>query len=182
MAKQSVIMTDQDIDRALTRMALQIMEANHGVENLALVGIHTRGVFLADRLQQIIVGQEHQEIPVGYLDITLYRDDWSQIAQLPIVKTTDIPFTVQGRTLVLVDDVLYTGRTIRGALDAIMDLGRPHSIQLAVLVNRKCGRELPIQANFAGMDLMESQNEHVHVLLKESDDSDEVILVNKEEG
>ncbi len=173
-------MTAQDIDRALTRMALQVMEANHGVENMALVGIHTGGVFLADRLQQIIAAQEQQELPVGYLDITLYRDDWSQISQLPIVKTTDIPFTVQGRTLVLVDDVLYTGRTIRAALDAIMDLGRPHSIQLAVLINRKCGRELPIQANYAGMDLMESQNEHIHVKLKELHEYDEVLIETKE--
>lgn len=180
MSKHSVIMTAQDIDRALTRMALQVMEANHGVENMALVGIHTGGVFLADRLQQIIAAQEQQELPVGYLDITLYRDDWSQISQLPIVKTTDIPFTVQGRTLVLVDDVLYTGRTIRAALDAIMDLGRPHSIQLAVLINRKCGRELPIQANYAGMDLMESQNEHIHVKLKELHEYDEVLIETKE--
>ncbi len=172
-------MTAQDIDRALTRMALQIMEANHGVENLALVGIHTGGVFLAERLQQIIRSHEQKDLDLGSLDITLYRDDWSQISQLPIVKTTDIPFTVQGRTLVLVDDVLYTGRTIRAALDAIMDLGRPHSIQLAVLINRKCGRELPIQANFAGMDLMESQNEHVHVMLKESNDCDEVLIETK---
>lgn len=172
-------MTAQDIDRALTRMALQIMESNHGVDNLALVGIHTGGVFLADRLQQIIAAHEQQEVAVGYLDITLYRDDWSQIAQLPIVKTTDIPFPVQGRTLVLVDDVLYTGRTIRAALDAIMDMGRPHSIQLAVLVNRKCGRELPIQPNFAGLDVLESQKEHVHVMLKESNDYDEVVIVSK---
>ncbi|MEN8141663.1 MAG: bifunctional pyr operon transcriptional regulator/uracil phosphoribosyltransferase PyrR [Thermodesulfobacteriota bacterium] len=180
MSKHRVIMTAQEIDRALTRMALQIMEANSGVENLALVGIHTGGVFLADRLQQIIMGHEQQELAKGTLDITLYRDDWSQISQLPVVKTTDIPFTVQGRTLVLVDDVLYTGRTIRAALDAIMDLGRPHTIQLAVLINRKCGRELPIQANYAGMDLMESQNEHVHVLLREKDDCDEVLLSAKD--
>ncbi len=180
MTKRSILMTAQDIDRSLQRMALQIMEANRGVDKLALVGIHTGGVFLADRIKQIISLQEQRELEVGYLDITLYRDDWSQISQLPIVKTTDIPFAVQGWTLVLIDDVLYSGRTVRAALDAIMDLGRPRSIQLAVLINRKCGRELPIQANYAGLDVLESHNEHVYVLLKEKAGCDEVILESKE--
>lgn len=179
MSKRSIIMDAQDIDRALQRMALQILESNRGVDKLALIGIHTGGVFLADRLKKIISMQEHRELEVGYLDITLYRDDWSQISQLPIVKTTDIPFAVQGWTLVLVDDVLYSGRTIRAALDAIMDLGRPRSIQLGVLIDRKCGRELPIQANYSGMDVLESQNEHVYVMLKEKAGCDEVILETK---
>lgn len=181
MSSRSVLMTAQDIDRALQRIALQIMEANRDVDKLALIGIHTGGVFLAERLKQIISLQEHRHVEVGCLDITLYRDDWSQISQLPIVKTTDIPFAVQGWTLILVDDVLYSGRTVRAALDAIMDLGRPCSIQLAVLVNRKCGRELPIQANYAGMDVLESHNEHVDVLLKEKAGCDEVILESTEE-
>lgn len=180
MTKRSVLMTAQDIDRSLQRMALQIMENNQGVDKLALIGIHTGGVFLADRIKQIISFQEQRELEVGYLDITLYRDDWSQISQLPIVKTTDIPFAVQGWTIVLIDDVLYSGRTVRAALDAIMDLGRPRSIQLAVLVNRKCGRELPIQANYAGLDVLESHNEHVYVLLKEKAGCDEVILESKD--
>jgi pyrimidine operon attenuation protein/uracil phosphoribosyltransferase len=180
MTKRSILMTAQDVDRSLQRMALQIMESNRGVDKLALVGIHTGGVFLADRIRQIISLQEQRQLEVGYLDITLYRDDWSQISQLPIVKTTDIPFTVQGWTIILIDDVLYSGRTVRAALDAIMDLGRPRSIQLAVLVNRKCGRELPIQANYAGLDVLESQNEHVYVLLKEKAGCDEVILESKE--
>ncbi len=180
MTNRTVLMTAQDIDRSLQRMALQIMETNRGVDKLALVGIHTGGVFLADRIRQIISHQEQRELEVGYLDITLYRDDWSQISQLPIVKTTDIPFAVQGWTLVLIDDVLYSGRTVRAALDAIMDLGRPRSIQLAVLINRKCGRELPIQANYAGLDVLESHNEHVYVLLKEKAGCDEVILESKD--
>ncbi len=181
MTKRSVLMTAQDVDRSLQRIALQIMEANRGVDKLALVGIHTGGVFLADRIKQIISHQEQRDLEVGSLDITLYRDDWSQISQLPIVKTTDISFAVQGWTIILIDDVLYSGRTVRAALDAIMDLGRPRSIQLGVLINRKCGRELPIQANYAGLDVLESQNEHVYVLLKEKAGCDEVILESKEE-
>ena len=180
MTTRSTLMNAQDVDRSLTRIALQIMETNRGVDKLAIVGIHTGGVFLADRLQQMIAEHEQMDLPVGYLDITLYRDDWTQISQLPLVKKTDIPFTVEGSTIILVDDVLYTGRTIRAALDAIMDMGRPRSIQLAVLINRKCGRELPIQPNYGGFDVMESVNEHVDVLLKEQDDCDEVILVTKD--
>lgn len=176
---RSVLMDATDIDRSLHRIALQIMEINRGVDKLALVGIHTGGVFLADRLQTIIRQQEQLDLPVGYLDITLYRDDWTQIAQLPIVKTTDIPFAVEGWTIILIDDVLYSGRTIRAALDAIMDIGRPRTIELGVLINRKCGRELPIQANYAGMDVLESRNEHVHVLLKEKYGCDEVILESR---
>jgi pyrimidine operon attenuation protein/uracil phosphoribosyltransferase len=169
-------MTAQDIDRSLKRMALQIMEDNRDVEQLGLVGIHTGGVYLAERLRKIILAHEGLELPVGTLDITLYRDDWSLASQNPIVKTTSIPFDVKDATLVLIDDVLYTGRTIRAALDAIMDLGRPRSIQLAVLINRGCGRELPIMPNYMGMDVLESINEHIHVLLSEKDGEDEVIL------
>ena len=177
MAKQkSTIMSASDIDRSLTRMALQIMENNRGIKKLALIGIHTGGVFLADRLQSIIREHEGLNLPVGYLDITLYRDDWSLVSQNPIVKTTDIPFSVEEYTLILVDDVLYTGRTIRAALDAIMDLGRPRVIQLAVLINRRCGRELPVEPNYKGLDVQENVTDHVHVLLKEKEGQDEVVL------
>jgi pyrimidine operon attenuation protein/uracil phosphoribosyltransferase len=169
-------MTAQDIDRSLKRMALQIMEDNREVEQLGLVGIHTGGVFLAERLRKIIHAHEGLDLPVGSLDITLYRDDWSLASQNPIVKTTSIPFDVKDATLILIDDVLYTGRTIRAALDAIMDLGRPRSIQLAVLINRGCGRELPIMPNYMGMDVLESVNDHIHVLLSEKGGEDEVIL------
>ena len=169
-------MSASDIDRSLTRMALQIMENNRGIKKLALIGIHTGGVFLADRLQAIIREHEGLNLPVGYLDITLYRDDWSLVSQNPIVKTTDIPFSVEEYTLILVDDVLYTGRTIRAALDAIMDLGRPRVIQLAVLINRRCGRELPVEPNYKGFDVQENVTDHVHVLLKEKEGQDEVVL------
>ncbi|MFP3983461.1 MAG: bifunctional pyr operon transcriptional regulator/uracil phosphoribosyltransferase PyrR [Desulfurivibrionaceae bacterium] len=170
------LMNSHDIERALTRMALQIMEDNQGEEKLALIGIYSGGVYLAERLRKISADQEGLDLPVGSLDITLYRDDWSLISQNPIVKTTSIPFSVEEYTLILVDDVLYTGRTIRAALDAIMDLGRPRSIKLAVLVNRGCGRELPIKADYLGMDILESAEAHVNVLLKEKEEEDAVIL------
>ncbi len=174
--QKSIIMSAHDVERSLTRMALQIMENNRGIKKLALIGIHTRGVFLADRLKKIIHDHEGLNLPVGYLDINLYRDDWSLISQNPIVKMTEIPFSVEEYTLILVDDVLYTGRTIRAALDAIMDLGRPRSIQLAVLVNRSCGRELPVQPNYKGLDVMEQVTDHVHVHLLENNEQDEVVL------
>ena len=173
---KKIILSGQDLERSLTRMALQIMERNRNEENLALIGIHTGGVFLADRLQKLILSLEERELPLGRLDISLYRDDWSLASQNPIVKKTEISFSVEGCTLILIDDVLYTGRTIRAALDAIMDLGRPRSIQLAVLVNRGCGRELPIQPNYFGVDVLESPNEHIDVLLKEKAGRDEVVL------
>ncbi|MBI5558652.1 MAG: bifunctional pyr operon transcriptional regulator/uracil phosphoribosyltransferase PyrR [Deltaproteobacteria bacterium] len=174
--KSTIIMNGHDIERSLTRMALQIMEDNRGIKKLALIGIHTGGVFLADRLRRIISEHEGLDLPVGYLDITLYRDDWSLVSQNPIVKKTEIAFSVEEYTLILVDDVLYTGRTIRAALDGIMDLGRPRAIQLAVLINRKCGRELPIQPNYSGLDVQENVTDHVHVILQEKGGMDEVVL------
>ncbi len=171
------IMSAIDIERSLARIVLQILEQNNGVGNLAIVGIHTGGVFLADRIKNIILEKEKVEVPVGSLDISLYRDDWSLAVQNPIVKTTDIKFTVEEYTIVLVDDVLFTGRTIRAALDAIMDFGRPRSIQLAVLIDRKHGRELPIQPNYVGLEVLEAIDEHVNVLLDEKVGHDEVILV-----
>ena len=173
--KKKVIMTAQDIERALARIALQILEKNLHTEEIVIVGIHTGGVFLADRIHSIIKKREKVSLPSGSLDITLYRDDWSRVTQNPIVKKTDIPFEIEGKTLVLVDDVLYTGRTIRAALDAIMDFGRPSSIQLAVLMDRG-GRELPIQADYTGMEIQVEPNQHIHVLLHEDADIDEVIL------
>ncbi len=177
--KRTLIMNAQDIERSLTRMALQIMEDNRGIRKVALIGIHTGGVYLADRLQKIIREHEGLELPVGSLDITLYRDDWSLVSQNPIVKKTEIAFSVQEYTLILVDDVLYTGRTIRAALDAIMDLGRPRAIKLAVLINRQCGRELPIQPDYRGLDVRENNSDHVHVMLHEkSGERDEVLVTS----
>jgi pyrimidine operon attenuation protein/uracil phosphoribosyltransferase len=173
--KKKVIMSAQDIERALDRIALQILEKNLQVEDMVIVGIHTGGVFLADRLHRIIEGREKKKLPSGSLDITLYRDDWSRVSQNPIVKKTDISFEVEGKTLILVDDVLYTGRTIRAALDAVMDFGRPSSIQLAVLVDRG-GRELPIQPDYRGMEIKVKTDQHIDVLLLEDVGSDEVVL------
>ena len=173
--KRKVIMNAQDIERALDRIALQILERNVQTREIVIVGIHTGGVFLADRLHSIIEKREKISLPSGSLDITLYRDDWSRVAQNPIVKKTDISFEVEGKILILVDDVIYTGRTIRAALDAIMDFGRPSSIQLAALVDRG-GRELPVQPDYTGMDIKVGAEQHIHVLLNESGDVDEVVL------
>lgn len=173
------IMNPQDIDRSLDRISLEILEKNHGIDELAIVGIHTGGVFLAERIQRKIIDHEPGELPLGHLDITLYRDDWSLISQNPIVRKTDIGFQVENRRVVLVDDVIFTGRTIRAAMDAIMDYGRPLSVQLAVLVDRG-GRELPIQPDFVGFSVNADFRERVDVLLAEKDGQDEVVLTATE--
>ena len=171
------LMTAQDVDRALHRIGLQILERNRNEQNIAIIGIHTGGVYLADRIRKIIIKESREMITpfAGSLDITLYRDDWSLAWQNPVVKKTDIPFSVEGKTVILIDDVLFTGRTIRAALDALMDFGRPRSIQLAVLIDRGC-RELPIQPDYAGMKVETIVDEHVNVLLKENSEMDEVVL------
>ncbi len=174
-AERKMIMSGQDIERSLSRIAIQILERNQNVEDLVVVGIHTGGVFLADRICKIINEREGIELPVGSLDITLYRDDWSRVSQNPIVKKTDINFSVEDKVLVLIDDVIFTGRTIRAALDAIMDFGRPECIQLAVLADRG-GRELPVQPDFVGRQVKTGPHEHVDVLLKENSERDEVVL------
>ena len=146
------IMVGSDIERSLDRISLEIVERYHGVADLSIVGIHTGGVFLAARIKEKIEQREGVVLPSGNLDITLYRDDWSLISQNPIVKKSDIGFLLEDKRVVLVDDVIFTGRTIRAAMDAIMDYGRPLSIQLAVLVDRG-GRELPIEAQVVGARL-----------------------------
>jgi len=173
------IMSAEDIDRSLQRIALQIVENNHGVDDLAIIGIHTGGVFLADRIQKLIQDREGSELFAGTLDITLYRDDWSLASQNPVVKKTDIRFPVEEKVVVLVDDVIFTGRTIRAAMDALMDIGRPRCIQLAVLVDRG-GRELPVQPDYVGMDIQVKANEHIHVRLSENSGCDEVVLTTRE--
>lgn len=170
-----VILTSQEMELALKRIALQILERNHSVADLAIVGIHTCGVDLAQRIRRMIEEQAGVEIHSGSLDITLYRDDWSLISQNPVVRTTNLSFVVEDCRLILVDDVLFTGRTIRAALDAIMDYGRPHSIQLAVLVDRG-GRELPIQADYVGMQTTILPDERIQVLLKEHGGEDQVVI------
>ncbi len=171
-----VIMTGDDITLALRRIALQILEKNHDVETLAVVGIHTCGVFLADRLVNLIEELGNSKVDSGSLDITLYRDDWSLISQNPVVKTTSISFGVEGKKIILVDDVVFTGRTIRAAMDAIVDYGRPHSIQLATLVDRG-GRELPIQPDYTGMETSVRANERIQVNMNEKHDADEVLII-----
>lgn len=168
------IMSSQDIDLAVRRIGLQILEKNQETKSLAIVGIHTCGVFLAKRLRDILVSQG-REVLYGSLDINLYRDDWSLTTQNPVVRTTDIAFDVNATDLVLVDDVIFTGRTIRAAMEAIMDYGRPATIQLAVLVDRG-GRELPIQADYVGMQAVILAEERIQVRLAENADSKMVVV------
>jgi pyrimidine operon attenuation protein / uracil phosphoribosyltransferase len=164
------------IQRALTRIAHEILERNKGTDELALVGIRSRGVYLAERIRKNVQEIEGgAALPFGVVDITLYRDDLDRGVQNPVVKGTDIPFGVDGRRILLVDDVLFTGRTVRAAMDALVDFGRPQSIQLAVLVDRG-HRELPIRADYVGKNLPTSRREQVQVRLAEADGADEVII------
>ena len=173
--KKNVIMDADAMRRAIVRIAHEIIERNKGVENVVLVGIRTRGVPIAERLAAAINEIEKVELPVGMLDITLYRDDLSTLAYNPVCHGTEIDFDVDGKTVILVDDVLYTGRTIRCALDAIIDMGRPKAIQLAVLIDRG-HRELPIRADFAGKNVPTSHKEAIEVYLAEQDSVDEVAI------
>jgi pyrimidine operon attenuation protein / uracil phosphoribosyltransferase len=167
------IMTADEIRRATIRLSHEIVEKQAGTNGLLLVGIQRRGVPLARRIADAIGENESVAIPVGALDITFYRDDLSLVAQQPVVKGTDLPFGIDGRTVVLVDDVLYTGRTIRAAMDALVDFGRPQAIRLAVLVDRG-HRELPIRADHVGKNVPTSREEIVRVHLEEIDDEDGV--------
>lgn len=177
---QACVMDESEIDRTLIRMAHQILEQNKGCENLALVGILTRGDILARRLAEIIYDIEGVHVPVGSLDISLYRDD-AHIGNLPQLRGTDILFNIDNKTIVLVDDVLFTGRTIRAALDALMDLGRPARIQLAILVDRG-HRELPIRADFVGKNVPSAVNESVRVHLKDIDGFSCVTITRLKDG
>ena len=179
--KERNILNGEEIQRAVVRIAHEILERNHGTRDLVLIGIRTRGVFLAERLQQQIRLIENFEIPLGTLDITLYRDDLGEIGPYPDVKETFLPFNLKGKIAVLVDDVLYTGRTIRAALDAVIDFGRPQAIQLAVLVDRG-HRELPIKADFVGKNVPTSRNEEVILRLKEREKTDEVVIRERGES
>ena len=175
IVKKTSIMDEDGIRRALIRIAHEITEKNRGVENVALVGIRTRGVPLAARIAEEIRKIENVEVPTGSLDITLYRDDLTTMGYNPVIHGTEIDFDVTGKNIVLVDDVLYTGRTIRAALDALIDMGRPKSIQLAVLIDRG-HRELPIRADYAGKNVPTSRRETIEVALQEEGKTDEVIL------
>ena len=172
-----VVMDADRIGRTLTRIAHEIVERNKGVEDLALVGVRTRGVHIARRLARALREITGQDIPTGALDITLYRDDLMRqaVGPQPLVRRTEIPFSIDSRKILLVDDVLYTGRTTRAALDALIDFGRPKAIQLIVLVDRG-HRELPIKADYVGKNLPTAPNESVQVRLQESDGQDEVVV------
>ena len=179
MKDKAKILDKEAVARAIMRIAHEILEKNKGTENLCLVGIRNRGVYLAQRLAGCIKKIEDKDIPVGALDITLYRDDLTLISAQPVVHKTEIDFDINEKTLVLVDDVLYTGRTVRAALDALVDFGRPKSIQMAVLVDRG-HRELPVRADYVGKNIPTAQKETVEVRLTETDGSDEVVIVEKE--
>ncbi|MGH7321801.1 MAG: bifunctional pyr operon transcriptional regulator/uracil phosphoribosyltransferase PyrR [Candidatus Rokuibacteriota bacterium] len=179
MREKAQVLDEQGIDRALTRIAHEILERAGGTDALALVGIHTRGVSLARRVAERLHGIDGVTVPVGTLDITLYRDDLGLKAEAPVLRGTEVPFPVSDRTVVLVDDVLYTGRTIRAALDAVIDLGRPRLIQLAVLIDRG-HRELPIRPDYVGKNLPTSRREIVQVLLREHDGQDRVVIQEPE--
>ncbi|MBT2615586.1 MULTISPECIES: bifunctional pyr operon transcriptional regulator/uracil phosphoribosyltransferase PyrR [unclassified Bacillus (in: firmicutes)] len=176
--EKAIVLDEQAISRALTRIAHEIIEKNKGIEDCVLIGIRTRGIFLADRLAKRINQIEGKEIELGELDITLYRDDLSKKSNdgEPIVKGSDIPVNITDKKVILVDDVLFTGRTVRAAMDALVDLGRPSQIQLAVLVDRG-HRELPIRADFVGKNVPTSQSEKITVTLTEVDQADQVTIL-----
>jgi pyrimidine operon attenuation protein/uracil phosphoribosyltransferase len=177
MEKQ--ILDQESIHRAVVRISHEVLEHNHGTRDLVLLGIRTRGVFLAQRIQAQIHAIEHEEVPLGILDITLYRDDLKEIGPRPAVRETTMPCDIAGKTVVLIDDVLYTGRTVRAALDAVIDFGRPQAIQLAVLIDRG-HREFPIKADYVGKNIPTSKIEEVVVRLDEKDGGDEVVVLEKQ--
>ena len=174
--QERLVMEPGDMARALTRIAHEILERNKGVKELGLVGIRTGGVYLAHRLVRRIHDIEGVTVPIGELDITLYRDDLALRKEQPILRKTSVPFDISGKIIVLVDDVLFTGRTIRAAMDGLIDLGRPAEIQLAVLVDRG-HRQLPIKANYIGKNIPTSREEQIQVLLEETGEDDRVVIL-----
>ena len=175
--ERAQVLDEAALDRALTRIAHEILEKNDGAKDLAFVGLRTRGITLAQRLAEKIARIDGATVPVGTLDITLYRDDLD-LRGTPVIRGTEIPFSIKDKTVVLVDDVLFTGRTIRAALDALIDLGRPRMIQLATLIDRG-HRELPIRPDYVGKNLPTSRKESVAVRMKEHDGEDRVVIVEE---
>ena len=173
---EKILMSPTDMERALTRIAHEIVERNKGAENIVLVGMQTRGFPLSKRLATIIKNIEGISIPVGSLDISLYRDDLSSLELKPVIHRTNIPYDITGKNVILIDDVFYTGRSIRAAMDAIMDLGRPETIQLAVLIDRG-HRELPVRADYVGKNIPTSEREEIKVYLIDPDGEDKVTIV-----
>lgn len=179
VTSEKKVMGAADMKRTLRRLAYEILDRNNGPENLALVGLQTRGVHIAKRIAADLKSIEKAEIPVGILDVTMYRDDFRTALKQPKVQVTTIPFDVEGMTVILVDDVFYTGRTMRGALDAIMDFGRPARVRIAVLIDRG-HRELPLIADFTGKKIRTAPNEEIRVRMTEEDGKDEVTLIRLE--
>jgi len=178
---KATVMDEKSMKQALRRIAHEIIEHNKGTENIVLIGIHTRGVPLSKRMQEYLKEIEGTDIPLGILDITLYRDDLIERHDQPVVHTTEVPFDLTGKHVIVIDDVLFTGRTIRSAMDALIDLGRPASIQLAVLIDRG-HRELPIRADYVGKNVPSSRSELVEVKLLEIDQEDRVDILEKKNG
>ena len=178
LREKAQIMSGSEIDRTLVRLAHEIVEKNNGVENLGLVGVKRRGVPLANRLSKLLGRIEKTDVPVGTLDITLYRDDLSTVGHRPEYRKADMEFDIQDKNIILVDDVLYTGRTTRAALDALFDHGRPRRIQLCALIDRG-HRELPIEAAFIGRKIETTQDEIVDVKLQETDGAEKVLLMER---
>lgn len=177
--EKAKIMDEETVERVIARIVHEILEKTPGTESLVIVGIKSRGEILANRIAKKIQSIEGKKVPVGAVDITLYRDDWNSIGPKPIVHQTEMPFDVTNKIVVLVDDVLFTGRTVRAAIDEIIDFGRPKYIRLAVLVDRG-HRELPIRADYVGKTIPTSKRELVSVHLKEKDGTDEVFIEEKE--
>ncbi|MBV8477903.1 MAG: bifunctional pyr operon transcriptional regulator/uracil phosphoribosyltransferase PyrR [Acidobacteria bacterium] len=180
LREKAQLMSASEIERTLVRLAHEIIEKNNGIGDLGLVGLRRRGVPLAQRLGKIIERIEKGALPVGTLDITLYRDDLSTLGPKPLVQKSDIGFSITGKTVILVDDVLYTGRTARAAMDALFDHGRPRLVQLCVLIDRG-HRELPIEAMYIGRKVQTTPREIIEVKLREVDDAEKVLLVEREE-
>jgi pyrimidine operon attenuation protein/uracil phosphoribosyltransferase len=178
IVEKTQLMTATEIDRTVQRLAHEIVEKSGGTANLALIGIRRRGVPLAKRIAQAMRGIDRVDVPVGTLDITLYRDDLSNIAAQPVLQSSDIPFQVDDKDLVVVDDVLYTGRTIRAAMNGLFDLGRPKRVRLCVLIDRG-HRELPVEATFIGRTVQTSDTEIIEVRLNEIDQEERVVLVER---
>ena len=174
------IMDENDMNRAYVRLAHELIERNRGVKNVVLIGIQRRGVPMAEKIAALVKQYEGEELPVGKLDITFYRDDLSLLSQHPVVSGTDIPFVIEGKHVVIVDDVIYTGRTVRAAIEAIMDTGRPQSIQLMVMVDRG-HRELPIRPDYVGKNVPTSKNEVVHVCVDRFDGCNMVSISDRKD-
>lgn len=178
MEFKALIMDEKAMNRSIKRLAHEIIEKNKGVDTVVLIGIKSRGVPIASRIANMIHEIEGKEVPVGSVDITLYRDDLSTVGEHPLVKENSIDFDIKGKNVVLIDDVIFTGRTVRAALDAVIDIGRPKTIQLAVLVDRG-HRELPIRADYVGKNVPTSSKEIINVKVAEMDDVNEVVIYTR---